>query len=366
MEPPSHTTHGRGAGINPSDRFARTHTVQDPNEAPPDRVPTTFYEDRSASIVTENKSADLPFDASLNPYRGCEHGCAYCYARPTHEYLGWSAGLDFETRILVKSEAPKLLKEALSARSWKPRALFLSGVTDPYQPVERTRQLTRQCLEVLSHFRNPVSIITKNALILRDLDLLKSMTAWDGVSVSLSITTLDSNLARSMEPRTASPVQRLDVVRRLNEAGVPTGVMAAPMIPGLTDSELPALVEAAASAGARWIHYLPLRLPRGTDVVFLDWLDRLHPGKRARVESRLRELRGGKLNDTTPGQRFRGIGTWSQVLRQLYQLGVRRSGFVPRPITLRTDHFRPPGGRQLELFDTPLPTPSKNSPPPFA
>ncbi|MCC5806470.1 MAG: PA0069 family radical SAM protein [Opitutales bacterium] len=340
----------RGTGINPAVRFARSRFEPDPADQPPDRVDTVFYEDSSVSVVSENRSPDLPFEASLNPYRGCEHGCAYCYARPTHEYLGWSAGLDFETRILVKSNAARLLESALSAPSWQPRPLFLSGVTDPYQPAERHRQVTRDCLAVLARFRNPVSLITKNSLVLRDRDLLASFAAWGGVSVSLSVTTLDSGLARRMEPRTASPRRRLEAVAALAEAGIPVGVMAAPMIPGLTDTELPGIVAAAKEAGARWVHYLPLRLPRGTDTVFLDWLEREFPGKRARVEDRLRSLRGGSLNDTAPGRRFRGTGLWAQTLRQLYELGVRRSGFTARPHTLRTDAFRPVGGKQLDLF----------------
>ncbi len=342
--------HGRSTDLNPPVRFAPVRFERDA-EPPPKRVDTVFYEDSSVSVISENRSPDLPFDASLNPYRGCEHGCAYCYARPTHEYLGWSAGLDFETRILVKSNAAALLEKALSAPAWRPRPLFFSGVTDPYQPVERQRQITRACLAVLAHFRNPASLITKNSLVLRDRDLLTELAEWGGVTVSLSVTTLDRDLARRMEPRTASPRQRLETVAALAKAGIPVGVIAAPMIPGLTDTELPAIIAAAKDAGARWVHYLPLRLPRGTDTVFLDWLDRELPGKRARVEDRLRSLRGGGLNDTTPGRRFRGTGLWAQTLRQLYELGVRRSGFNARPHTLRTDAFRPVGGKQLDLFN---------------
>ncbi len=341
---------GRSTDLNPPLRFACTHFEREVATPPPDHVETVFYEDSSVSVISENRSPDLPFDASLNPYRGCEHGCAYCYARPTHEYLGWSAGLDFETRILVKSNAACLLEKALSAPSWRSRPLFLSGVTDPYQPAERQRQITRSCLAVLARFQNPVSLITKNSLILRDRDLLANFAAWGGVTVSLSVTTLDSGLARRMEPRTASPRQRLETVAALAEAGIPVGVMAAPMIPGLTDTELPAIVAAAHEAGARWVHYLPLRLPRGADTVFFDWLEREFPDKRTRVEERLRSLRGGGLNDTAPGRRFRGIGLWAQTLRQLYELGLRRSGFTARPHTLRTDAFRPVGGKQLDLF----------------
>lgn len=346
---------GRAATRNPAPRFAATWF--DPAAEEADReaergVSTRVIEDTSQSILSRNESVDIPFRYGLNPYRGCEHGCAYCYARPTHEYFGFSAGLDFETKIVVKREAPRLLGEALSRDQWAPQVIALSGVTDPYQPLEQKLEITRGCLGVLAHFRNPVAIITKNAGILRDLDLLKEMATWNGVRVAISITTLDPVLARRMEPRTASPRQRLEVVRALREAGIPVTVMQAPVIPGLTDTEMPELIRAAAEAGAQTVRYILLRLPGAVEGIFLDWLQTHYPGKRRRVEERLRSMRDGRLNDSRPGERMKGQGIWAENLRQLHRLGLRRAGLVAEPDLppLNTNAFRRPGGTQLDLF----------------
>jgi len=346
---------GRAAAGNPRGRFEAGHYEPDVEEwarCGESELKTEIIEDHAVSIISSNDSPDVPFEVSLNPYRGCEHGCAYCYARPSHEYLGYSAGLDFESRILVKRGAARLLEERLSKLSWIAKPVFFSGVTDPYQPIEKQLGITRACLEVLARFRNPVMIITKNAGVLRDMDVLKELAACDAVHVSVSVTTLDIELARKMEPRTSSPRQRLDAVKRLNDAGIPAGVMAAPMIPGLTDVELPAIVAAAKESRARWVNYVPLRLPGATAGIFKEWLEREYPGKADRVMERLLDLRGGKLNSTRFGERFRGQGIWARELKHLYQLGCLKAGFKEKPVKLSTAHFRKPGRRQLELFDT--------------
>jgi DNA repair photolyase len=313
---------------------------------------TRLIDDVSQTILAENNSPDIPFRFSINPYRGCEHGCAYCYARPTHEYLGFSAGLDFETRIVVKRNAAKLLREAFSRSNWEPQVVAMSGVTDPYQPVEKDLGITRSCLEVLAQFRNPVGLITKNVGILRDLDLLREMAAWHGVRVAISLTTLDPVLARRMEPRTASPRQRLEVVQALREAGVPVAVMQAPVIPGLTDTEMPELIRAAAEAGAETVRYILLRLPGAVEGIFFRWLEQFYPGRRARVEERLRSMRDGRVNLSTPGERMKGKGLWAENLRQMHRLGLRRAGLSAEPdlSPLNTGAFRRPGGTQLDLF----------------
>lgn len=351
--PKSRTIHGRGAANDPPNRFLREFlepTEEEQWNLGREGRRTEVLTDHSQTILTRNDSPDIPFTFNLNPYRGCEHGCVYCYARPTHEYLGYSAGLDFETRILAKPEAPRLLAAALARDSWQPQPVGMSGVTDPYQPAERDLGITRGCLEVLAQFRNPVGVITKNAGILRDLDLLREMAAWNGVGVAVSITTLDADLARKMEPRTASPRQRLEVVRALSAAGIPVSVMQAPVIPGLTETEMPAIIEAAAEAGARGFGYLVLRLPGAVEGIFLDWLERQFPGRKERIVDRLRSLRGGKLHEGRFGLRMTGEGPWREQLQRLHQLGLRRAGLRPTPTALNCEAFRRPGGRQLELF----------------
>ncbi|RME68399.1 MAG: PA0069 family radical SAM protein, partial [Verrucomicrobia bacterium] len=313
------------------------------------RLETRFYRDRSSSIITRNTSPDLGFDYSVNPYRGCEHGCAYCYARPYHEYLGFSAGLDFESRIMVKPEAPALLEAELASPKWTPGVIALSGVTDCYQPIERRLRLTRGCLEVLLDARNPVSVITKNRLVVRDVDLLREMAELGTVRVTLSMTTLDPVLARDLEPRTASPRARLEAIRRLSEAGVPTCVNLAPIIPGLNDHEIPAILEASARAGAIGADWALLRLPLAVKDIFLDWLDRFHPGKKPRILARLRDSRGGRLNSSAFGERLTGAGVFAEQIRALFRVAARRCG-LDRPLPpLTVAHFRRPRGGQLEF-----------------
>ncbi len=357
MHPPQ--PKGRGAAFNPPNRFETTFLEPQaeafidpdaPDEAPRSAPPTRIVEDHSVSVLTRNDSPDINFNYSLNPYRGCAHGCAYCYARPTHEYLGLSAGLDFETVLHVKTQAAQRLEAELARPNWQPQPIALSGVTDPYQPLESERGITRRCLQVFARLRHPVMLITKNAGIQRDLDLLSELAALDCVAANLSITTLDSRLARSMEPRTASPKLRLQTLERLSSAGVPTGVVIGPVIPGLNETEIPAIIEAAAAAGARWIHSVPLRLPWAVKDIFFDWLERHYPGKSARVEQRIRSLRGGRLNDPDRHSRMTGEGPWAAQLRNLMRLGKQKSGFKERPAQLTTRHFRRPGGQQLSLF----------------
>jgi DNA repair photolyase len=339
---------GRGASGNPENRFTRLSIESE--EPPPDRVPTVFYTDTSRGILARNDSPDVGFSVSVNPYRGCEHGCIYCYARPTHEYLGLSAGLDFETRIFVKEDAPELLRRELSKPSYEPEVIALSGVTDPYQPVERRLGLTRRCLEVLAEFRNPVSIITKNALVARDADLLSSLVEHQAALACISITTLDPEVARVMEPRASHPRERLAALARLASQGVPCAVLVAPLVPGLTDHELPAILTAAAEAGARSAHFIPLRLPGAVAGLFEQWLEEHFPERKEKVLNRIRELRGGRLNDPRFGSRMRGEGIFAEQLAALYRTTCRRLGLDQRSYALSTAAFRRPGPEQLGLF----------------
>jgi len=346
---------GRGAAGNPPNRFERLHLERDVWDDPDDPgARTQFLRDTSRSIIVRNDSPDVPFEFSINPYRGCEHGCIYCYARPGHEYLGYSAGLDFETRILVKERAPELLRDKLSSPRWKPQALVISGVTDPYQPIERRLQLTRRCLQVLAECRHPVSVITKNRLVIRDIDLFARLAAWDAALVTLSITTLDEKLQRIMEPRTSSPALRLRAVEELAEAGVPVGVNIAPVIPGLTDEEVPRILQAAADAGAGHAAYILVRLPHGVAELFVDWLERNLPGRKNKVLGRIREARGGKLYDPTWGERMRGTGDLAETIGNLFEVARRRAGLQRRVPPLSTAAFRRPDRNgQLDLFGEP-------------
>ena len=347
---PPHNIHGRGSAENPPNRFEHTTYQRDVEwNEPDDPAPKTqFYRDASASIITRNESPDVGFEASINPYRGCEHGCIYCYARPYHEYLGLSAGLDFETKIVVKENAPELLRRELSSPKWKPQPLAMSGVTDPYQPIERRLQLTRQCLQVLVEFRNPVAIITKNLLVTRDLDLLADLARDDAAAVFLSVTTLDADLARIMEPRTAQPAARLRAIKELTNAGVPVGVMVAPMIHGLTDHELPAIVKAAADAGARFAGMVPVRLPYAVADLFQQWLGRHLPARKDKVLAQIRAIRNGKLNDSDFASRMTGM--FAQQMAKMFAVACRRAGFPEHGPQLSTVAFRRPSGMQMELL----------------
>jgi DNA repair photolyase len=345
---------GRGAASNPANRFEPLHVLPGPAWADPDDPgpQTVLLRDSTRTILSRNDSPDVGFAVSVNPYRGCEHGCIYCYARPTHEYLGFSAGLDFETRIVVKHDAPALLRAALMSPRWTPQPIAMSGVTDPYQPAERRLRITRGCLEVLAEFRNPVAMVTKNHLVTRDIDLLSELAAHRAAAVAVSVTSLRPRLQRVLEPRTAAPAKRLDAIRRLAAAGVPVRVMIAPVIPGLTDEEIPAILAAAAEAGARAASYIPLRLPHGVKDLFADWLETHFPDRRTRVLNRVREMRAGALNDPRFCSRMRGEGVYAEHLRQLFETARKRSGLEGGGFELSTAAFRrPPPGGQLGLFD---------------
>jgi DNA repair photolyase len=348
---------GRGAAANPTGRFERLsyETAIDlfdegPDEDGPPALQTEFYRDPTREILAHNESPDVGFDTSVNPYRGCEHGCIYCYARPTHEYLGLSAGLDFESRIFVKEDAPQLLRRELSKPGWRPRVIALSGVTDPYQPVERRLGLTRRCLEVMVAFLNPVVVVTKSHLVTRDVDLLGALARVDSALVLISVTTLDAELARRLEPRASRPGRRLDAIRRVAEAGIPVGVLIAPVIPGLNDSEIPAIVAAAAGAGARSAGYVMLRLPHNLKQLFADWLAQHYPGRRDKVLHRIQEIRAGRLNDPRFGSRMTGEGVFARQIEAMFSLALRRAGIERRSWELSTRAFRRPGGAQLDLF----------------
>jgi DNA repair photolyase len=345
---------GRGAAENPRNRFEPLTVVPDPSARDPDDPgpATVFLRDSSRTIIARNDSPDIGFDASINPYRGCEHGCIYCYARPTHEYLGFSAGLDFETRILVKADAASLLRRELASPRWQPRLIAMSGVTDPYQPAERRLRLARACLEVLVEFRNPVAIVTKNHLVTRDIDLLVELAKYDCVHVNISVTTLRPALQRVMEPRTSVPARRLAAIQALAKAGVPVRVLVAPIIAGLTDHEMPAILQAAANAGARSAGYTLLRLPHGVKDLFIDWLDRHHPQRKNKILSRIREMRGGRLNDPDFGTRMHGDGEFAGQIGALFEAACRKAGLTRAMPALSTAAFRATGpGPQLGFFD---------------
>ncbi|MHB8482424.1 MAG: PA0069 family radical SAM protein [Nitrospiria bacterium] len=355
MQKDSHSSiKGRGSAANPTNRFESVSrekiTDSDWEEDEEPSPGTQFLPDASRTIISYNSSPDVGFEASINPYRGCEHGCAYCYARPTHEYLGFSAGLDFETKIMVKEEAPELLREELSRRSWKPVVLVMSGVTDPYQPVEKKRQLTRKCLEVLLEFRNPVVIITKNHLVVRDKDLLSTLARFQSAAVFISITTLDRDLCGILEPRTSRPQKKLEAISAMRTEGIPAGVMVAPVIPGLTDLEIPRILEAAAEAGARFAGMVPLRLPFAVAPLFEAWLERHLPGQKKKILNRIREIRGGKLNDPEFGSRMTGKGIFAKQIHDLFDLSCKKLNLNQEELPLLTRNFRPPSGSQLSLF----------------
>lgn len=342
---------GRGAGDNPDQRFSELHVDYDEGEAP-EKVATRFYRDHATSIISRNSSPDLPFEASLNPYRGCEHGCAYCYARPTHEYLGFSAGLDFESRIMVKEDAPRLLREAFSKPNYKPVTLSLSGVTDPYQPVEKRLRITRGCLEVLAECRHPVVLITKNQLITRDADLLEELARHQATAAYISITSLDAGLAHELEPRASAPRQRLEAIRELASRGVPVGVSVAPIIPGLNDSEIPKILEAAKEAGASFAGYTVVRLPHAVKAVFADWLQEHRPGSKEKILSRIEETQGGTLSHGEFGKRLKGVGVWSEQIAMLFKVARQRMGLGKRRVEVSAAAFRRPReiGGQMDLF----------------
>jgi len=344
---------GRGSAGNPKNRFEAIERIPQPADDNDDTSSphTQFLTDSSKSIIAYNDSPDVGFDASVNAYRGCEHGCVYCYARPTHEYLGFSAGLDFETKIMVKEDAPELLRKELSSPKWQPQVLAMSGVTDCYQPAEKKRELTRRCLEVLLEFRNPVVIVTKNYLVTRDIDILSELARYQCAGVTISLTTLDPQLSSVMEPRASPPARRLAAIRALAEAGIPVGYLQAPMIPGLTDSEAPAIAQAAAKAGASFAGYVALRLPFAVKSLFEQWLEQHFPDRKEKVLNHIRAIRGGKLNDPNFKSRMKGEGIFAQQMAELFQLACKKAGINKRWPELTTKHFHRPGASQLNLFE---------------
>ncbi len=349
---------GRGAGINPGNRYESVrlhilgeHLDEQAREHPcGQQVRTQVHDDDSKSILNRVDSPDLGFHWTVNPYRGCEHGCIYCYARPGHEYLALSSGLDFETRIFAKREAPRLLRQALCRPSWQGERIMFSGVTDCYQPVEAKLQITRECLKVCNELGQPVSVVTKSKLVLRDLDLLKQLALHNAASVAVSITTLDNALAAKMEPRASSPRERLETVRTLSAAGIPTSVMVAPIIPALNESEVPAILAAAAEAGARDAGYVLLRLPHQIKALFEEWLERHFPERAAKVLNAIRETRGGELYRAEFFERQRGTGVRAEQIAATFAVFKRRSG-LGRDNVLKEDgseDSRPADPRRAE------------------
>ncbi|QDT39612.1 PA0069 family radical SAM protein [Stratiformator vulcanicus] len=352
------TLHGRGSSISPPNRFDKVIAVPDfehdaiAEEDGRNRPETRFLADTSRSVVSENDSPDIPFRYSLNPYRGCEHGCSYCYARTSHEYLGHNAGIDFETLIYVKQKAPQLFRLWLARPKYEPAVVAFSGVTDCYQPAERHFQLTRQCLEVAAVAGQPISIVTKNALVLRDIDILRKLATRRLVHVTLSVTSLDPELARSMEPRTSTPKARLRAIEQLSAAGIPVRVSVAPVIPGLNDSELPAILMASSEAGAIHASLTMLRLPGSVLPVFRDWLARHRPNQTSKVEARIRDMRGGRWNESRFGDRLRGLGLRAEQIQATFQLFSKRYGLTNTMPAYDLSVFRPPvvPGGQKTLF----------------
>lgn len=361
MNPAAHThIRGRGATGNPANPFEALHVeedgdwkdelARDPESVSP--LPRTqLFHDDTRTLITKNTSPDLSFEASLNPYRGCEHGCAYCYARRYHEFLGWSAGLDFESKLLVKPRAPELLRAEPASPRWTPKKLACSGVTDCYQPVERRLRITRDCLSVLAEFRQPVVLITKNHLITRDTDHLAELARWQAGAALLSITTLNASLAADLEPRASSPRMRLEAIRTLTDAGIPAGVSVAPIIPGLNDHEIPAILDAAQKSGAQFATFSLVRLPGSVGEVFKGWLARhVSPESAEKILRRIRDTHGGTLNELRPGVRMRGEGPLAEQIGRLFKVTARRLGLEKVRPEVTSSNFRRVDAAHPELF----------------
>ncbi len=366
----SRTTHGfvrgRGAQLNPPNRFEPIslhvlgeHLDQIALEKPSAAdtgvsLPTRVYRDRAKTVINPVDSPDLHIKWTLNPYRGCEHGCVYCYARPTHETFGLSCGLDFETRLFAKDDAPELLLKELAHPSWQGEPIMLSGITDPYQPVERALRITRRCLEVMAACGQPVTIVTKNAMVTRDTDLIASLARQDAANVALSITTLDNRLAGLMEPRASAPAERLRAVRSLSDAGIPVTVMIAPVIPALNDHEIPGILKAAKDHGATGAGYVLLRLPYQIKDLYLDWLAREFPDRAAHAENQLRDARRGELYQSAWKERQRGVGPRAEQIKTIFDMFKRSLGLDQRGVGLRSGAFRRPAppdpSGQMGLF----------------
>ncbi len=355
MKTPFMKTPGRSSTQNEMGRFESQHHELDLSHyewLDPEEeftLKTKFFEDSTKSIVSKHESPDLGFGFTLNPYRGCEHGCAYCYARPTHEYLGYSAGLDFESKIFVKAKAPELLREKFMSKSWKPASIFLSGITDCYQPIERKLEITRNCLKVFNDFNNPLFIVTKNSLVTRDIDILSELAQKNLVSVTLSITTLDFELSRKLEPRTSTPQAKLEAIKALSHAGIPVGVNIAPTIPGLTDHEIPRILEAAANAGAKHASYVVLRLPYSVKDIFADWIRTNYPEKSDKVINYIKEMRGGKLYDANFATRMIGQGEKATSIANVFEVFAKKYGFNQTKKDKPLVEFKRPTD-QMEFF----------------
>lgn len=345
----------RGAGLNPQNRFEKIFIDYDGEdieqfEDEKIKVPTTYYFDETKTILAKNDSPDLGFDYSINPYRGCEHGCIYCYARPSHEYLGFSAGLDFETKIMVKKDAPVLLEKEFKKKSWIPQPIMFSGNTDCYQPIERKFQITRKCIEVFKKYNHPVGLITKNAMILRDIDLLSEMAKENLATAVLSITTMKRDLSRKLEPRTSVPSERFNVLEKLAKAGIPVGVNVAPIIPGLNDEEIPAILKEASERGAKFAGHVMLRLPYSVKDLFVDWLNRNYPERASKIINRIHEMRDGGLSDPNFGSRMSGKGKIAESIHHLFRISCDKYGLNKEKIRMDYSKFRKSEIVQEELF----------------
>jgi DNA repair photolyase len=344
---------GRGAGVNPTGRFEPTtrHVFDDGwdsiEELPPFK--TSVQVEKPRTIITRNESPDISFDRSINPYRGCEHGCVYCFARPTHAYMGLSPGLDFESKLFAKPDAARLLERELAKGNYQPRTIAIGTNTDPYQPIERNWRIMREILEVLEAHNHPVGIVTKSALVIRDIDILARMAEKGLAKVALSVTTLDRRLARTMEPRAATPPKRLEAIRLLSEAGIPASVMVAPIVPGLNDQEMERILESAEAAGAREAGFVILRLPLEVSPIFKDWLLRHYPDRYRHVLSLIRSMRGGKDYDAEWGKRMKGSGPYAWQIGRRFEMAAKRLGLNREKRALRTDLFKAPAGAGEQL-----------------
>ncbi len=344
---------GRGSSFNTPNRFEKLHLepLEIENEdGDQKKLLTQFFKDSSKTILSKNDSPDIPFTYSINPYRGCEHGCIYCYARPSHEYLGFSAGLDFETKIMIKEDAPAFLEEAFKKKSWQPQMISLSGNTDCYQPIERKLQITRNILKVFLKYRNPVGIITKNSLITRDIDILKELAALNLVGTLISITSLDDTLIQKMEPRTSLPSKRLEAIRLLAENGIPVGVNVAPIIPGLNDEEIPNILKQAVTHGATSAGFMIVRLPGPLKPLFLDWLKKALPEREGKIINRIRDARDGELSDPRFGSRMKGKGEIARTIKQLFSLHCKKLGLNKTHSHVSVEHFIREHHRQINMF----------------
>ena len=348
---------GRGAQWNPQNRFEKIYVDNEYyddsdaiNESLGQKLETSYFKDQSKSVISKNDSYDIFFDYSFNPYRGCEHGCIYCYARPTHEFLGFSSGVDFESKIMTKENAPLLLEKHFNNKNYKPDIIMFSGNTDCYQPVERKLEITREALKICLEYKNPVSIITKSSLIQRDLDILTDMAEENLVSVMLSITSLDKEIIRKMEPRASTPEKRLNTIEILSQNNIPVGVNLAPIIPGLNDREIPEILKVSSNNGALYAGYILLRLPLSVKELFVSWLQNEFPDRSSKILNSIKQIRGGKLNESEFGKRFKGEGELAETIENLFDLSCRKFGLSKSRVVLRTDLFQNKINKQLELL----------------